>query len=36
MAVAGKADIALKPKAVLIELRQLGQCIEATVVIVAG
>jgi len=36
MAVAGKADVAMKPKPVLIELRQFGQGIKAAIVIKAG
>src|SRR3989337_1632632 len=36
MAMAGKADLAMKPKPVLIELRQLGQGVEAAIVIKAG
>ena len=34
--MAGKADIAMKPKPVLIELGQLGQGVKAAVVIKAG
>jgi hypothetical protein len=36
MAVAEKADVAMKPQPVLIELRQLGQGIKAAIVIKAG
>jgi hypothetical protein len=36
VAMAGKADITVKPKPVLIELRQFGQGVEATIVIKAG
>ena len=36
MAMAGKADIAMEPKPLLIELGQLGQSIEAAIVIEAG
>ena len=36
MAVAGKADSLIKPKSVLIELGQIGQCVKATIVIEAG
>ena len=36
MAMAGKADIAMEPKPLLIELGQLGQGIEAAIVIEAG
>ena len=36
MAVVGKANLAMKPKAVLIESRQLGQGIETAIEIKAG
>jgi hypothetical protein len=36
MAVTRKADLAMKPKSVLIELRQFGQGIKAAIVIKAG
>jgi hypothetical protein len=36
MAMAGKADISMKPKSVLIELRHLGQGIKAAIAIEAG
>ena len=36
MAVAGKADGAMKPKPARIELRQIGQGVKAAIVIKAG
>lgn len=36
MAVAGKTDVAMEPKALLVELGQLGQRVEAAIVIEAG
>ena len=36
VAVAGKADVAMEPKPMLIKLRQLGQGIEAAIVVEAG
>ena len=36
MAMVGKTDVAMEPKAILIELGQLGQGVEAAIVIEAG